>query len=74
MEVYLLWHTHIDERLDGGEDVKLIGVYSSIDEANSAMERKRIFEGFKDHKDGFEVSTYTLDSDSWTEGFVTQFS
>ncbi|MEJ2880618.1 DUF7336 domain-containing protein [Pedobacter sp. GR22-6] len=74
MEVYLLWHTHIDERLDGGEDVKLIGVYSSIDEANSAMERKRTFEGFKDHKDGFDVSTYTLDRDSWTEGFVTQFS
>lgn len=72
MEVYLLWHTHVDDRLDGGEDEKLIGVYSSIDEANSAIERKGNYEGFKDYKDGFEISTYTLNKDSWSEGFSTQ--
>jgi hypothetical protein len=72
MEVYLLWHTHVDDRLEGGEDIKLIGVYSSIDEANSAIQRKGQCEGFIDHKDGFEISTYTLNKDSWTEGFVTQ--
>ncbi|SMD00183.1 DUF7336 domain-containing protein [Pedobacter nyackensis] len=74
MEVYLVWHTHVDERLDGGEDVKLIGVYSSIGEANSAIVRKGTCEGFKDHKDGFEIATYTVDSDNWPEGFVTQLS
>jgi hypothetical protein len=26
--VYLLQHTHEDENLENGEDVKLIGVYS----------------------------------------------
>ncbi|NQX52061.1 hypothetical protein HQN86_00390 [Pedobacter panaciterrae] len=72
MEVYLLWHTHVDHMLDGGEDVKLIGVYSSIAEANSAIERKGSCEGFRDHKVGFEISTYTLDKDTWSEGFVTQ--
>jgi len=72
MDVYLLWHTHVDDRLEGGEDVKLIGVYSSIDEANSAIERKGNYEGFMDYMDGFEISTYTLDKDSWSEGFVTQ--
>ena len=58
--------------LDGGEDVKLIGVYSSIAEANSAIERKGSCEGFRDHKVGFEISTYSLDKDTWSEGFVTQ--
>ncbi|WP_316818854.1 hypothetical protein [Pedobacter nyackensis] len=72
MEVYLLWHTHVDDRLEGGEDVKLIGVYSSIDEANAAIERKGTSEGFMNHMDGFEISTYTLDKDSWSEGFVMQ--
>ena len=72
MEVYLLWHTHVDDRLDGGEDEKLIGVYSSIDEANSAIERKGKYEGFKDHKEGFKISTYILNKDSWSEGFSTQ--
>lgn len=72
MEVYLLWHTHVDNKLEGGEDVKLIGVYSSIDEANFAIERKRSCEGFMDHMDGFEIAAYTLDKDSWSEGFVTQ--
>ena len=72
MEVYLLWHTHVDDRLDGGEDVKLIGVYSSLDEANYAIERKGNCKGFRDHKDGFEISTNTLDRDSWSEGFVTK--
>jgi hypothetical protein len=71
MEVYLLWHTHIDDRPEGGEDIKLIGVYSSINEANSAIERKRSCEGFMDYMDGFEISTYTLDKDSWSEGFIT---
>ena len=25
--VYLVWHTHLDEDLDNGEDIKLIGVF-----------------------------------------------
>lgn len=73
MEVYLVSHTHVDDMFDNGEDVKLIGIYSSIDEANSAIERKRSCKGFKDHTDGFEISTYILDKDNWSEGFITNF-
>lgn len=72
MEVYLLWHTHVDDKFEGGEDVKLIGVYSTICEANSAIERKRSCQGFMDHMDGFEISTYALDKDCWSEGFAIQ--
>jgi len=37
--VFLLWHTHFDESLDGGEDVKLIGVYSTKELAENALVR-----------------------------------
>lgn len=70
-KVYLLWHTNIDEDLPGGEDVKLIGVYSSEELAISAQERMVIQFGFRDQPEGFEISTYILDKDNWAEGFIT---
>jgi hypothetical protein len=70
-EVYLLWHIHTDEDLPGGEDVKLIGVYSSEELAVSAKDRMAIQPGFKDQAEGFEISAYTLDKDNWVEGFIT---
>jgi len=72
MEVYLVWHTHISEELIGGEDIKLIGVYSSAEGANLAVERAGCLNGFKDHKDGFEVSKSIIDKDEWQDGFVTE--
>lgn len=69
--VYLLWHTHIDEKLDGGEDFKLIGVYTSIGLAEAAQARAELLEGFRDAKDGFEISHRRLDKDEWTSGYIT---
>ena len=71
MEVFLLWHIHIDHKL-GDEDVKLIGVYSSIDHANVAQSKAENLAGFKDSKEGFEISVNIVDKDEWTSGFVTQ--
>lgn len=71
-EVFILWHTHFDDRLENGEDFKLIGVYSSVKNAEEAMNRASKLEGFKDNLDGFEISIYKLDSDSWTSGFITE--
>ncbi|WP_316829097.1 hypothetical protein [Pedobacter miscanthi] len=69
--VYLLWHTHYDNRLENNEDIKLIGVYSTEDMAKEAECRAKLLEGFKDSQDGFEISSYRLDKDEWTSGFVT---
>jgi hypothetical protein len=69
-EVYLLWHTRYDEQLDGGEDIKMIGVYSSKANAEAAQERTKQLKGFEDFKEGFEISCYQLDKDEWTSGFV----
>jgi len=71
-KVYLLWHTHLDENLDGGESFKLIGTYSSRSLAEDALERASKLTGFKDHLDGFEIDEYILNDDHWTSGFITE--
>ncbi|RZK51382.1 MAG: hypothetical protein EOO87_17790 [Pedobacter sp.] len=72
--VYLLWHTHINETLSGGEDVKLIGIYTSEQSAKLAKLRAEKLNGFKECPEGFEISCNELDKDEWTSGFVTESS
>jgi len=65
--VFLLWHSR---ETDGGEtDNKLVGVYSTRNAAEAAIERKLALSGFRDHSDGFAVDPYTVDRDAWSEGF-----
>ena len=71
-EVFILWHTHFDDRLENAEDIKVIGVYSSVKKAEEALDRTSKLEGFKNNLDGFEISVYKLDSDNWTSGFITE--
>ncbi|MDB5602135.1 MAG: hypothetical protein JWN71_4179 [Xanthobacteraceae bacterium] len=66
--VYLLWHTR--ELEDGHDEDKLVGVYSNAAMAKAAQQRKLQYPGFRDFPDGFEISKYTVDKDSWTEGFT----
>ncbi|MGF7028889.1 DUF7336 domain-containing protein [Sphingobacterium sp. HSC-15S19] len=68
--VYLLWHTYVDETLAGGEDFKLIGVYSSKELAEAALVRASKFRGFSDQIEGFEISPYEVDTDGWKAGFT----
>ncbi|TSJ43102.1 hypothetical protein FO440_02630 [Mucilaginibacter corticis] len=70
-KVYLLYHTHFDKRLISGEDVKLIGVYSSEEKAKAAQARTETLPGFKDAKAGFEITINIIDKDEWTSGFIT---
>jgi len=62
--VFLLWHTNPET-----EDVKLIGVYSSNEDATRAMERLKDKPGFTSSPSGFEISEYQIGRDGWTEGF-----
>jgi hypothetical protein len=77
--VFLVQHVHV--LASGEEDVKLIGVYTSLQAAVAAVDRLKIQPGFRDHAticdpmkdssdDGFHISEYELDKDHWTEGFV----
>lgn len=69
--VFLLWHTHEDEDLPGGEDVKLLGVYSSYLKAEEALNASLTQPGFRDQPAGLEIATYELDRREWTEGYST---
>jgi len=69
MEVYLLQHVHPLE--DGADDVKVIGVYSSRENAETAITRLSQMPGFCDAAAGFHVDEYQLDNDQWVEGYST---
>ncbi|MEQ1510899.1 MAG: hypothetical protein ABL909_10935 [Sphingopyxis sp.] len=67
--VHLLWHVRADDEYK--EDAKLIGAYSSPESASAAIERLRDQPGFADYVAGFEINTYEIDKDHWSEGFVS---
>jgi hypothetical protein len=62
---------HVRELPDDDEDTKMIGVYLSELEAQRAVERLRLVEGFRYYPDGFSVDRYELNKDHWTEGFIS---
>jgi hypothetical protein len=69
MKVFLLHHVHALP--DGREDVKLIGVYSTLERAEEAMRRTLSLPGFRDAPDCFHIDAYGLDQDHWQEGYTT---
>lgn len=64
--VYLLEHLR-DE--DDERTSKNCGIYSSREEARSAIQRLVLQPGFKDFPNGFSISEYVLDRIYWAEGF-----
>ncbi len=78
--VFVLQHLHL---LNGDEEnVKMLGVYSSSELALAAVERFRELPGFRELPqmadadapgvaEGFYLSEFQIDQDSWSEGYVT---
>lgn len=67
MNVFLVMHAR--EKANGEEDLKLIGIYSSLAEAEDAVGRARELPGFRDSPAGFSIDRYELGRDHWTCGF-----
>ena len=65
-KVYLLEHT-VDNK---PERMKIIGIFSSENDAKKAIEQLSNQQGFESTKDGFNIDEYELDKLNWTEGFV----
>ena len=53
-----------------GDDVKLLGVYSTRELAKDRVRRCAEVPGFMTEPNCFEISPYTLDVDEWREGFA----
>jgi homoserine kinase type II len=66
-QIYIL--THVFDLPDDQEDVKLIGVYSTEEDAKDAVERAKLRPGFAAFPEGFNIDSYELDRDHWVEGF-----
>ncbi len=69
MIAYIVQHVH--EFDDGEENVKLIGVYSTRERGELAVERSRLLPGFQDAPGGFSIDAYAMDEDHWNDGYVT---
>ena len=70
--VYLLEHSY--QQIEGDYDTtetKTLGIFSSKEEAETAVEFYKTLKGFKDYPDCFNIDRYELNDKEWTEGFVT---
>ncbi|WP_421944984.1 DUF7336 domain-containing protein [Pedobacter sp.] len=66
--VFILYHSY---ELEGCDETKLIGAYSTKEQAELAIIRLKDKNGFKYRPDAFEISQHELDQDNWKEGFST---
>lgn len=65
--VHLRWFVREALKVEDAE--MLIGVYSSEEQAKSAIQRLRDKPGFSDFRQGFQIASYELDRDHWVDGF-----
>jgi hypothetical protein len=56
---------------EDGDDLKILGVYSTERGARERIERARNTPGFAEEPDCFLIDTYVVDRDQWAEGFTT---
>jgi hypothetical protein len=61
---------HVRETEDGGEDVKVLGIFSTTQAVDDAISMLMSQPGFSDSPEGFQVDDYELDEVQWTKGFV----
>jgi hypothetical protein len=57
--------------LNGHDETKFIGVYSTNEMAELAITRLKDKDGFKYRPEAFVISECELNQDNWTEGFAT---
>ncbi|TYP73169.1 DUF7336 domain-containing protein [Paenibacillus methanolicus] len=68
--VYLVQHAYdLEEEIE----VKIIGIFSSLEKAEAAVEEYKKLEGFRDYPDGFTIGPCILDRGYWDGGFVTVY-
>ncbi len=68
--VFIVLHTR--SGVDGAEDVKLIGAYSTKEAAEASVKDLKSKPGFSSFPDGFSVDEYQIDRTHWSEGFGEQ--
>ncbi|SJN30210.1 homoserine kinase [Psychrobacter sp. JB385] len=69
--VFVLEHARYkgDDRNNDVEDYKLIGVFATEQQAQTAMAQLKNQPGFRDHPNGFHIDAYPLGQINWSQGF-----
>jgi homoserine kinase type II len=71
-KVYLLWHVRPGFEETGDEtDSKLLGVFSSEENARAWQREASALPGFRDTPDSFHLDAVTVDHRAWPDGFIT---
>ncbi len=73
-EVYIVQHCYEYEVAEDitKEDIKVIGIYSSWEKAEEAVQRLKSKEGFNRLPiDCFCIDRYEVNQDNWCDGFIT---
>lgn len=65
--VFILQHSY---EIDEIEETKIIGIYSSKANAESAIDKFKKLPGFQDYPDYFYIDKYGIDKNHWEEGFI----
>jgi hypothetical protein len=66
--VFVLQHSY---ELEGCDETKFIGVYSSHEEAQQAILRIKNKPGFRLRQNDFHATEYEINKDQWVDGFFT---
>ena len=70
-KVYILQHSYPIGEDGDYDETKLIGIYSSRESAEKAIQQYSTLPGFRDYPlDCFCIDQYELDKNHWTEGFL----
>lgn len=68
MDVYILQHSY---EIGQFEETKIIGIYSSEENALAVKEKYKLLPGFNDYPDNcFFIDKYEVDKSNWEEGFI----
>lgn len=70
--VFLLQHAY-ELTPDREVQIKIIGIYATRGDAETAIERLSKQPGFCDFPDHFEIGEFELGRDHWEEGFRTEY-
>lgn len=67
-KIYFLYYVYEFE--DGHDDVRLLGVFSSKQKANIALQNIKKNPDYKKIKNFFSIHQIIIDRLAWTEGYV----
>jgi hypothetical protein len=65
---FAVFHEYEDR--NGDEQTKFIGIYTTKEKAEAAVDSLRKMLGFADYPSGFSIDFHVFDRTGWTEGFV----